>query len=231
MTGDDIEPIHLKQDTETGDRFLVYATDKGVRLDIRFEGDTLWMTQAQISDLFGKDVSNISRHVANIFEEGELEEATSLQKMQTTHGRPAIVYSLDMVISVGYRVSSRQATLFRKWATGILVQYAKKGFAVDLPRLKQPDSSDRIGELREIIRDIRSDEANVYRELRRICSMCQDYDAKTDSARDFYQKTQAKLIYAVVSQTPAEIVMSRADHKSENMGLRTWPNDSTSERR
>ncbi len=232
MTGEDIEPVHLTEDASTGDRFLIYATEKGFDLDIRFEGETLWMTQAQMADLFGVTVATVSRHIANIFDDGELDAGPTLTKIETVRlegarrvSRTLEHYNLDMVISVGYRVSSKQATLFRKWATGILVQYAKKGFVIDSPRLKQPDNTDRIAELREIIRDIRSDEANVYRELRRICSMCQDYDGTSDTARDFYQRTQAKLIYAVVSQTPAEIVMTRADHRSENMGLQTWPND------
>ena len=225
MRDNDNEPVRLIEDAETGDRFLVYGTDKGLKLDIRYEGETLWMTQAQIGQLFGRDVSVISRHIANVLEEGELDETTSLQKVQTTTGRPATLYNLDMVISIGYRVSSAQATLFRRWATGVLVQFAKKGFVVDSPRLKQPEDADRIAELREIIRDIRADEANVYRELRQICALCQDYDGNTEMAREFYQKTQAKLVYAVTSHTPAEIIASRADHTAENMGLRTWPKD------
>lgn len=225
MGDDHSEPVRLVEDADTGDRFLVYQTEKGLRMDIRFEGESLWMTQAQISQLFGRDVSTISRHIANVIEEGELDEATSLQKVQTTSGRPAIIYSLDMVISVGYRVSSTQATVFRRWATSVLVQYARKGFVVDSARLKQPDNADRIAELREIIRDIRSDEANLYRELRRICAMCQDYDGKTEAARAFFQHTQAKLVYAVTSQTPAEIMASRADGHAPDMGLTNWPND------
>ena len=130
-----------------------------------------------------------------------------------------------MVISVGYRVSSAQATQFRRWATGVLVQFARKGFVIDAPRLKQPATADRIAELREIIRDIRSDEANLYAELRSICALCQDYDGATEAARIFYQRTQAKLVYAVVSETPSEIVASRADHSAENMGLQSWPGD------
>jgi hypothetical protein len=219
-------PVHLLQDEETGDRFLVYGTDKGLRLDIRYEGETLWMTQAQIGQLFGRDVSTISRHITNVFEEGELDESTSLQKVQTTTGgRQSTVYSLDVVISVGYRVSSAQATIFRRWATAVLVQFAKKGFVVDAPRLKQPENVDRVAELREIIRDIRSDEANVYAELRRICAMCQDYDGSTEVAREFYQRTQAKLVYAVTSHTPSEVIATRADHTADNMGLQSWPND------
>lgn len=225
MTADDAGPVQLSEDEATGDRFLVYNSEKGMHLDVRFEGETLWMTQAQISQLFGRDVSTVSRHIANIIDEGELLEATSLQKVQTTTGRPAVVYNLDMVISVGYRVSSAQATAFRRWATSILVQFAKKGFVVDAPRLKRPDEHDRVAELREVIRDIRSDEANVYRELRKICAMCQDYDANSDRAREFFQRTQAKLVFAVTSQTPSEIVAMRVDHAAENMGLQTWPKD------
>jgi hypothetical protein len=193
-----------------------------LRLDIRYEGETLWMTQAQIARLFGKDVSTVSRHIANVFTEGELDEATSLQKTQASTGRPAVLYNLDVVISVGYRVSSAQATLFRRWATGILVQFARRGFVIDAPRLKQPDSADRLAELREIIRDIRSDEANVYRELRRICSLCQDYDGSSAAAQAFYQHTQAKLVFAVTAHTPSEIIASRADPAAADMGLTAW---------
>lgn len=223
MNNDSSEPVHLVEDEETGDRFLVYGTDKGLRLDIRYEGENLWMTQAQIGQLFGRDVSTISRHITNIFEEAELDEASNLQFMQTARStKPVAIYSLDLIISVGYRVSSTQATMFRRWATGILVQFAKKGFVVDALRLKEPESRDRVTELREIIRDIRSDEANVYRELLQICAMCQDYDG-AKAATEFFQKMQAKLVFAVTSHTPAEIVAERADHQAENMGLRTWP--------
>lgn len=225
MNDEKNEPVHLIEDSDTGDRFLVYGTDKGLRLDIHYQGESLWMTQAQISELFGRDLSTISRHIAKILEEGELDESTSLQKMQTTTGRPTTLYNLDMVISVGYRVSGSKATVFRRWATSVLVQFATKGFVVDSQRLKQPENFDRIAELREIIRDIRSDEANLYRELRNICAMCQDYDGTNDSAREFYQRTQAKLVYAVTSLTPSELIARRADHNAENMGLQTWPND------
>ena len=219
------EPVVLHEDERTGDRFLVYGTEKGARLDIRYEGETLWMTQSQIAELFGRDVSTVSRHIGNVFEEGELDETTSLQKVQTTTGRPATLYNLDVVISVGYRVSSAQATVFRRWATGILVQFAKKGFVVDSQRLKQPENADRIAELRDIIRDIRADEANVYREIKRICAMCQDYDGGSEIWVEFYRNTQAKLLYAVTSHTPAEIIASRANADAPNMGLTNWPND------
>lgn len=224
MTDSD-EPIKLIEDEATGGRFLVYSTQRGMQLDIRFEGDSLWMTQAQIAELFGRDISSVSRHIANILGEGELDEATSLQKVQTSHGRPAILYSLDMVISVGYRVSSAQATVFRRWATGVLVQYAKQGFVIDSARLKERGNRDRIRELRDIIRDLRSDEANLYAELQEICALCQDYDGSREAETRFYQQMQAKMVFAVVSQTPSEVVHQRADHRAENMGLQTWSRD------
>lgn len=216
------EPVRLVEDAATGDRLLIYGTEKGIRIELRYEGDTLWMTQARIADLFGREISTISRHINNILEEGELSEDTSLRKTQISTGRPATLYSLDMIISVGYRVSSSQATLFRRWATDKLVQFATKGFVIDTEQLKAPAARDRVAELREIIRDIRSDEANVYRELRSICAMCSDYDAKSPAWHEFYAHTQAKLMWAVTTHTPAEMIMSRANADHPNMGLRTW---------
>jgi hypothetical protein len=217
-----LEPVHLQEDEATGDRFLIYGDGTGIHIEVNYDGDQLWMTQAQIADLFGRDVSTISRHIASIIEEGELEES-NLRKVQiATSTKPVTLYSLDMVISVGYRVASKRATMFRKWATEKLVQFATKGFVVDAPRLKNPENRDRIKELRDIIRDIRSDEANIYRELRSICAMCQDYDGQSPEWHEFYKNTQAKLVYAVCSNTPAEVIRLRADAKQPNMGLRTW---------
>lgn len=220
------EPVHLFEDQTTGDRFLIYTTQGGVRVELRYAGEALWMTQAQMAELFGRDVSVISRHIANVFEEGELPQG-DLHNLQIrgSGNRPVTIYSLDMVISVGYRVSSAQATLFRKWATTILVRFATKGFVVDTERLRDAGDYDRIAELRETIREIRSSEANMYAELRRICAMCQDYDGAAEAAREFYKQTQAKLFYAVLNRTPSEILIGRADAKIENMGLQTWPKD------
>lgn len=221
----ELEPVHLQEDEASGDRFLIYGDGTGIHVEVTYEGDQLWMTQAQIASLFGRDVSTISRHISSILDEGELDE-NHLRKMQMNpRGGPSTLYSMDMTISVGYRVSSKQATLFRRWATDKLVQFATKGFVIDAPRIKSPENRDRIAELKDIIRDIRSDEANVYRELRLICAMCQDYDRQSEEWRDFYRKTQAKLIYAVCSNTPAEILRGRANASQPDMGLRTWPNE------
>lgn len=220
----ELEPVHLQEDEETGGQFLLYGDDRGAQVEVNYEGDRLWMSQAQIAALFGRDISTVSRHIATILEEGELDQS-NLQKAQiATSTKPVTLYSLDMVISVGYRVSSKQATLFRKWATDKLVQFATKGFVIDAVRLKNPANRDRIAELKEIIRDIRSDEANVYRELRQICAMCQDYDGKSEAWQEFYRNTQAKIVYAVSSMTPAEVLKSPADARKPDMGLTNWPN-------
>lgn len=150
MTETENQPVKLVEDEDTGDRFLVYGTEKGMRLDIQFQGDQLWMTQAQIAQLFGRDRTVITKHISAIFHDQELDEETCVQKMHISHGRPASAYNLDVVISVGYRVSSKQATAFRRWATQTLVQFATKGFVIDQVRLKQPDSAARIRELRTL---------------------------------------------------------------------------------
>ena len=226
------EPVVLQEDETTGDRFLVYSSDKGLHLDIRYEGETLWMTQAQIAELFGITRQGVNSHVNNIYDEGELErEATCKEILQVREeggrevNRRTLSHNLDAIIAVGYRVSTKQGTLFRRWATDKLVQFATKGFVIDSVRLKQPENADRLAELREIIRDIRSDEANVYRELRRICAMCQDYDGGSEKWREFYKTIQAKIVYAVTSHTPAELIKVRADAKQPNMGLTIWPHD------
>lgn len=230
MSMDDLagtDPVHVFEDDRTGDRFLIYGTARGARVELRFDGEALWMTQAQIADLFGRDVSVISRHIGNILEDGELGESPDLHFLQIkgSANRTVTAYSLDMVISVGYRASSAQATLFRRWATAVLVRFATRGFVVDADRLKAGGEQDRVRELREIIRDIRSSEANVYAEIRAICALCQDYDPKSDSWREFYRNTQAKLCYAITSLTPAQVIISRADADAENLGLQNWSGD------
>ena len=137
MTPVPAEPVHLVED-DTGSRFLIYGTNKGVRVELRYDGDTLWMTQRQMSDLFGVGIPAINKHLSNIFEEGELsmESTVSNMEMVAADGkrRSTNVYNLDAIISVGYRVSSKEGTLFRKWATDKLVQFATKGFVVDVER-------------------------------------------------------------------------------------------------
>lgn len=223
------EPVHLVEDATTGDRLLIYGTEKGVRIELRYEGETLWMTQSQLAELFGVSRQSVNAHLNNIYDDEELErEATCKEILQVRDeggrevNRKTLIHNLDAIIAVGYRVSSKQATLFRRWATDKLVQFATKGFVIDAEHLKAPDARDRLAELREIIRDIRSDEANVYRELRSICAMCSDYDPRSPKWHEFYAHTQAKFMWAVTTHTPAEMIISRAKADHENMGLRTW---------
>jgi hypothetical protein len=222
-------PVPLVEDGATGDRFLIYSAREGVRVELKVDGDTFWASQSQMAEAFGVTPQNITMHLRNIFKEGELHEtAVCKQSLQT--GRDGKTYStklydLNALISVGYRVSGPLGTAFRIWANDKLFQYLTKGFVIDAPRLKEPGNQDRIAELREIIRDIRAAEANVYAELRRICAMCQDYDPKAESAHEFYAKMQAKLFWAVTSHTPAMILRDRANATSPDMGLQTWPKD------
>ncbi len=214
----------------TGDQFLVYGTDRGIRVDVRYKGETLWMTQRQMGDLFGVTVPTISRHIANVIEEGELDEAPTVAKIATVRNegerqvsREIEHYNLEMIISVGYRVSSKQATMFRVWATERLKELILKGWSIDAERMKAPESRNHFQELKEIIRDIRASEANVYREVRSICALCQDYDPQSEDWRHFYARMQNTLLWAVCQMTGPEIVKLRANSKSENMGLTTWP--------
>jgi len=219
-------PVQIIENEITGDQFLIYQAEDGIKAEFRFQDETLWMSQAQIAEFFGKDRSSITKHINNILAEEELSETGNVQKVHiATSTKPVSIYSLDMVISVGYRVTqSKQATLLRKWSTNTLVKFATSGFVVDKQRLSQADNFDRLKELREIIRDIRASEANVYREIRSICAMCQDYDGSSKQARDFYSRIQNKLLWAVASHTAPEIIHNRCDANEPNMGLQTWPN-------
>lgn len=226
-----IEPVRLVED-EAGDRFLIYAGAEGVRVELRFEGETLWLSQAQMADLFGIDRTVITRHLQNIYDEQELDrEATSTKYALVRDeggrrvSREVEHYNLDAIISVGYRVGSKQGTLFRRWATDKLVRFATKGWVVDEKRLRDPAEQDRFAELRKLIQDIRASEANVYAELRRILAMCKDYDPQSKASQNFFAHFQNKLHYAVTSHTAAEIKRQRADATAPNMGLVTWAAD------
>ncbi len=225
-SGDAKKPVQIVEDENTGDRFLIYQAEDGIKAEFRFQDETLWMSQAQIASFFGKDRSSITKHINNIFAEGELPEMSNVQKVHiATSTKPLSIYSLDMVISVGYRVTqSKQATLLRKWSTSTLVKFATSGFVVDKQRLSQSAGFDRLKELREIIREIRASEANVYREIRAICAMCQDYDGSSKQAREFYARIHNKLLWAVASHTAPEIIHSRSNANESNMGLQIWPN-------
>lgn len=229
MTNENETPLPLSEDPDTGDRFLIYATESGIKIDLRVDGDTFWGSQSQMAEAFGVTRQNISLHLQNIFKEGELVESAVCKESLRTAGDGKTystkVYDLNAIISVGYRVGGKLGTTFRVWATDKLFRYLSKGFVVDVQRLKDPGNYDRVAELREIVRDIRAAEANVYAELRRICALCQDYDPQSEAARHFYARMQAKLFWAVTSHTPSEIVFGRVSAVKPNVGLKTWVKD------
>ncbi len=223
-----VGPVALIQDGSTGDRFLVYEGKDGVQVELKVDGDTFWASQQQMADAFGVTRPNITLHLQNVFREGELTETAVCKETLLTarDGKQysTKLYDLNALISVGYRVGGTAGTQFRIWATDKLLRYLTKGFVVDSERLKEPGNQDRVAELREIIREIRASEANVYAELRSICAMCKDYDPHSKQAREFYARMQAKLYWAVVAHTPSEVLKGRADAKVPNMGLQSWKN-------
>ena len=218
---------------------VLYRTeDDNVTVSALIKDETIWLTQKAMAELFGIDKSGISRHLAKIFESGELDEEVVVAKIATTtqHGAmqdktqtiPTNYYNLDAIISVGYRVNSIQATRFRIWATGILKEYMIKGFAMDDERLKQGKTAfgkDYFRELLERVRSIRASERRIWQQITDIFAECSiDYNRDSDTAYHFYATIQNKFHYAITGKTAAEIVYNQADHTKENMGLTTWKN-------
>ena len=219
--------------------FLMYQTaEEDVSVNALVHDDTIWLTQRGMAELFGVDKSTISRHLRNIFEEGELEEEVVVAKIATTTPHGAIegktqqkltkFYNLDAIISVGYRVNSLRATNFRIWATGILKEYMIKGFAMDDERLKQGKTAfgkDYFRELLERVRSIRASERRIWQQITDVFAECSiDYDKRSPITHEFYAMVQNKFHYAIVGQTAAEIVYTKADSEKEHMGLTTWKN-------
>lgn len=214
-------------------QFLLYnMPDADGKVQVVIKGETLWCTQKAMAQLFGVGVPAISKHLKNIFEEGELVADSVISKMETTaadgKNYATTYYSLDAIIAVGYRVSSLKATRFRQWATKILNEYIKKGFAMDDERLKQGTAvfgKDYFRELLERIRSIRTSERRIWQQITDIYAECStDYDKNSPTTRDFYAMIQNRFHYAITGQTAAEIIYSKADHTKDHMGLTTWKN-------
>ena len=220
-------------------QFLIYSTpEENVQIDVVVKDENIWVTQKAMAELFGVKVPAISKHLKNIFEEGELQQEVVVSKMEITtqHGaladktqhHEANFYNLDAIISVGYRVNSLKATKFRIWATQILKEYMQKGFAMDDERLKQGKTffgKDYFRELLERVRSIRASERRIWQQITDIFAECSlDYDEKSPITHQFYATVQNKFHYAITKQTAAEIVYNNADHTKENMGLTTWKN-------
>jgi hypothetical protein len=219
-------PVGLSQD-DNGHRFLIYATEKGIEARLRYDGDKFWMTPSQMAQLFERDLSGITRHIDAVIAEGELPAEGNLQKAQETPsakgGRPPTLCSLDMVISVAYRVTnSRQATMLRIWSTDKLVQILTKGFYIDKESLKDVGAPDVLDELRETAREIRASVRNSYREVLRLCTFCSDYDGSSAAAREFFMDMENKLLWAATAMTGPEIILERCNADSPDLGLTTY---------
>ena len=218
-------------------QYLLYSMpDADGKVQVVIKDETLWCTQKAMAQLFGVGVPAISKHLKNIFAEGELNPDTTISKMETVVNRGIRgevnelidFYSLDAIIAVGYRVSSLKATRFRQWATKILNEYIKKGFAMDDERLKQGTAvfgKDYFRELLERVRSIRASERRIWQQITDIYAECSiDYDRNSPTTRDFYAMIQNRFHYAITGQTAAEIIYSKADHTKDHMGLTTWKN-------
>ncbi len=210
--------------------------DADGKVQVVIKDETLWCTQKAMAQLFGVGVPAISKHLKNIFTEGELNPDTTISKMETVVNRGIRgevqelidFYSLDAIIAVGYRVSSLKATRFRQWATKILNEYIKKGFAMDDERLKQGTAvfgKDYFRELLERVRSIRASERRIWQQITDIYAECStDYDKNSPTTKDFYAMIQNRFHFAITGQTAAEIIYSKADHTKDHMGLTTWKN-------
>lgn len=213
--------------------FLLYETEDGrTRIQCRFEDETLWLTQAQIAELFQTTPQNITLHLKGIFAEGELSETATCKdylQVRTEGGREVTrklrYYRLEAILAVGYRVRSQRGTQFRQWATARLQEYLVKGFTMDDERLKNPPGKghvDYFDELLERIRDIRASERRVYLRVREILALAADYEATEPETQLFFQTIQNKLHFAATGKTAAELIAERADASQPNMGLTSW---------
>jgi hypothetical protein len=218
-----------KQIAAPAESILVYQTEDGhIRVDVRMDAQTVWLSQAQMAELFDTTKQNVGQHVRNVFSDGELQESGVVKDFFTTatDGKQYNIrhYNLDVIISVGYRVKSLRGTQFRIWATRLLHEYLTKGFALDDKRLKESSTLDRyFDELVERIRDIRTSERQFYRKVADIYATSIDYDVASDQTSTFYATVQNKFHFAITGHTAAEIIAERADAKQTNMGLTNWP--------
>ncbi len=209
---------------ENKSEILLYQTENGqTKLEVKLENETVWLTQQQMSELFQRDRTVITKHINNIFLENELQEESNVQNLHIANSdKPVKYYSLDVIISVGYRVKSHRGTQFRIWATQRLKEYIIKGFALDDERLKSAGQLNYFDELLARIRDIRSSERIFYQKVKDIYTLSIDYDPKSDLSKDFFATIQNILHWAIHQHTAAEIISERANAEKQNMGLTTW---------
>lgn len=220
---------------------LIYKTpDNKINVEMKLVDETLWLPQNKIAELFGVTKASISRHIKNIYESQELDTVSTVSKIETVQNeggreikRQIEYYNLDMIIAVGYRINSKQATHFRIWATNILKEYIIKGFVMNDKRLMEPNKTfgeDYFDELLERIRRIRASERRFYQKITDIYAQCSsDYDKNSQETKDFYATVQNKFHYAITGKTAAELIYERADSSKEHMGLTSWKNSPAGE--
>lgn len=226
---DKLKPVSPEDQGE----IVIYRADDGnAKIDVRFVDETVWLTQAQLCELYQTSKANISEHIKNIFEEKELDEESTVRKFRTvqeegnrTVARALTYYNLDMIISIGYRVKSVIATQFRRWATERLKEYMVKGFTMDDERLKNLGGGSYWKELLDRIRDIRSSEKVIYRQVLDLYATSADYNPKSAESVAFFKMVQNKLHYAAHGHTAAEVIYQRADAEKPFMGLTTFSGD------
>lgn len=219
--------MNNRENVKQKSNIIIYTTEDGLtKIETAFDEDTVWLSIDQMAELFQRDKSTISRHIKNIFSEGELEKESVVANFATTaaDGKTYQVdyYNLDVIISVGYRVKSKRGTQFRIWALNILKEYLRKGFALDDERLKNLGGGGYFKELLERIRDIRASEKVFYRQVLEIYATSIDYDPRAEISTLFFKKVQNKIHYAIHGQTAAEVIYTRADAEKEFMGLTTF---------
>lgn len=228
-------PATVLIESQVSSRILLYKTNQGeTRIEVVFNSETFWLSQKRMADLYGVDVRTVSYHLSQIYESGELKEEATIRKIGIVQmegerevNRPQMLYNLDAIIAVGYRVNSYQATQFRIWATAVLKELIIKGFVLDDERLKQGKhfGKDYFDDLLERIREIRTSERRYYQKITDVYAECSaDYDAKAETTKRFFKMVQNMMHWAVTHQTAAEIIYTRADAKMPHMGLTTWKN-------
>lgn len=213
-------------------KILIYQNEKGdTKIDVYFEADTIWMTQRSMAELYQVTPQNITLHIKNIYEDGELDEGTTCKnylQVQMEGGREVKrdtkFYDLDMILAIGYRVRSHVGAHFRRWASNVLTEYMKKGFVLNDERLREPKEfgADYFDELLERIRDIRASEKRIYQKVKDIFALSVDYDSNSEAAQTFFKAVQNKLEYAATGHTAPELIAGRADATKDNMGLTAY---------
>ena len=223
-------PLKVVEEADTGHRFVIYTSKRGIEFDIRFEGSEAWFTQLQLAEMFGVNVRTVNEHIKNFRAAGEIDDSVIRNfRITAKDGKAYDVqhYGLDVAFYVGYRVNSAEGVLFRRWATQVLVSFATKAFVVDVRRLENPDGKpDYFEELLEKIRDIRSSEKRMYTRVRELASLCSDYGTMTkDQKGDFFATVQNALHWAATQHTAAEVIYSRVDRNRDHAGVMTFDGD------